>query len=335
MTTQVCVTVDVEFDISGAFDDPDRKRPAGLESIRCLIDGQDEGLGYILRTLHTYDLTAVFFIEALNTSYFGYGPMGEITKEIHAHGHDLQLHLHPAWAYFLDSHWVDRLRTDPPNDSMAQRTPVQIRSLIERGFAAFKRWQLPTPVAVRAGNLTVSRSVYSVMKELGIVLSSHLGMGLYRPTDPDLHLHGGRHWIDGVLEVPVTSYPDVQIGRFTHWKLLTVIGVGAKEMESVLEAAARAVMSPVVILTHASEYVHRADNHNSRTTRNPLARKRLDSLCRFLAQNADRFEVTTFSAQRGSWLKMAGSANAVLKVPPWRVAQRLVENRLSGKVNWR
>jgi peptidoglycan/xylan/chitin deacetylase (PgdA/CDA1 family) len=330
MKLQVCISVDVEFDISGTFHDPDRRRPAGLESVRCFIEGEDEGLGYILRTLQAHGLTATFFVEALNTCYFGDGPMGEVANEIHARGQDVELHLHPAWTYFLSPDWVHRLRTEPPNDSLAGRASAEIKSVIERGAAAFERWRLPAPLAVRAGNLTASRSVYPVMKELGITLSSHLGMGLYRPADPALHLNAGRHWIDGVLEVPVTSYADVQIGRFSHWKVLTIIGTSVGEMKAVIEAAEQAALSPVVILTHVSEYVQRARSQDSRCARNRLARKRLEDLCRFLVENAGRFEVTTFRAQSGRWLNSPGTANAVLTVSPWLAARRLLENRLSG-----
>jgi peptidoglycan/xylan/chitin deacetylase (PgdA/CDA1 family) len=334
MKTQVCITVDIEFDINGAFGDPDRRQPRGSEVVRCMVGGADEGLGFVLRTLEAYGLRGVFFVEALNVCHFGDAPMGEIARQIHAQGHDVGLHLHPAWAYFLNPDWRGRLASDPPNDWLARRPPGEIEMLIERGLAAFERWGLPAPIAVRAGSLTVDRSIYAVMRDLGLPLSSHLGMGLYRPEEPELHLNCGRHRIDGVVEVPVTSYRDVHLGGYAHWKILTIQGVSASEAQSVLRTAAAAGVNPVVILTHAHEYVRHIGEHPRRVMVNRLSRQRLEALCRFLTSNPDRFEVTTFRAQCEAWTRAADTANPVLTVPPWYVLRRLVENRLSERGVW-
>lgn len=327
MKTQVCITVDIEFDINGTFGDPDRRKPAGPETVRCSINGQDEGLGFILRTLRQHGLTGVFFVEALNTCYFGDAPMGEIARDIQADGHDVELHLHPAWAYFANPDWRDELERNPPNDWMALRTPQEIRHFIDLGLQAFRNWSLPPPIAVRAGSLTIDRSIYGVMREMGLPLSSHLGMGLFRPAEAALHLNGGRHRIDDVTEVPVTSYRDLRLGSYAHWKLLTIQGVSSGEMRYVLNRAASSIVGPMVILTHAHEYARCTDN-GSTFSMDPLSRKRLELLCRFLADNPERFEVTTFRAQRDAWVRSPNTMNPVFTVPPWSMLRRLIQNRL-------
>jgi len=324
--TQVCITVDIEFDIAGVFTDPSGRRPVGTEAVRCIIDGRDEGLSYVLRTLKVHGFKGVFFIEALQVAHFGDGPMGDIAAEIQAEGHDLELHLHPAWSYLRDPNWRGRLQSDPPNDSLAKRRPDEIRSCIEQGLSAFHRWGLPEPIAVRAGSLAVSRPTYRVMQEMGLRFSSHLGMGVFRPQEPELHLNGGQHWIDGVVEIPVTSYRDLHIGNLARWKTLTVLGTSAPEMKAVINRAAAVEVSPVVILTHAHEYFHREEDTPHHLGRNRLARQRLESLCGFLSENADRFEVTTFRAQRDAWLNKPSSANPMLTVPPWWILRRVFEN---------
>ena len=81
MKLEVAITVDVEFNIAGAFADPLRRRPIGTESVDCPIGGRNAGLDFILDTLETHGLRGVFFVEALNTHYFGDEPMGGSRSE--------------------------------------------------------------------------------------------------------------------------------------------------------------------------------------------------------------------------------------------------------------
>ena len=82
MKTQVCITVDVEFSIAGAFAAPDRYSPLADEPVECLVDGKEHGLGFILDSLARYDATATFFTETLQTAYFGDAPMAKFAKRI-------------------------------------------------------------------------------------------------------------------------------------------------------------------------------------------------------------------------------------------------------------
>src|ERR1700730_15771144 len=114
MKTDVCITIDTEFSIAGAFARPERFSPIGEEIVNCNADGRDEGLGFILETLARFGATATFFIETLQIFYFGDAPMGSIAERIAAAGHDLQLHLHPCWLQFRRADW--RNMTTVPND---------------------------------------------------------------------------------------------------------------------------------------------------------------------------------------------------------------------------
>ena len=238
MITDVAITVDVEFSIGGAFADPSAKRPIGPETVECRVDGEAAGLGFILNTLERYGLRGVCFVEVMNTCYFGDEPMGNIARSIHLRGHDVQLHLHPCWTAFAHPDWTERVRKAHPVDSMADLPDAEIDKLLSEARATFERWGLPAPRAFRAGNLQVNRRIYGALARHGIPIASTLGVGIHRPADPALHLNSGRHWIDGVLEVPVTSYRDLRFGRWQHWKAFTVIGTGAHEAEELLEAVA-------------------------------------------------------------------------------------------------
>src|SRR2546430_7352225 len=143
------------------------------------------------------------------------------------------------------------------------------------GLDVFSRWELPRPRAFRAGNLQADRRIYPLLEKYGIPLASNVGLGTYQPREQELRLAGGRHWIGGTLEVPVSSYVDFRMAGIERWKTFTVIGTGAWEARQWLRRAAPSEISPIVVLTHPSEYVLRQGEDYTRLRRNTIARRRL------------------------------------------------------------
>lgn len=92
MRTKVFMTIDTEFSIGGTFLSPHAVQPIGAQNVDCVVRGRAEGLGFLLDTFAAHGIQATFFVETLQTAYFGDGPMGEIARRIGAAGHDLQLH---------------------------------------------------------------------------------------------------------------------------------------------------------------------------------------------------------------------------------------------------
>lgn len=76
--TEICITIDTEFSIGGAFADPARYRPLSNELVDCTIDGRSEGLDFLLHILRDFRAHATFFVEVLQCFYFGERPMGRI-----------------------------------------------------------------------------------------------------------------------------------------------------------------------------------------------------------------------------------------------------------------
>jgi peptidoglycan/xylan/chitin deacetylase (PgdA/CDA1 family) len=331
MKLEVAITVDVEFTIAGAFADPLHRRPIGTESVDCPIGGRNAGLDFILDTLEMHGLRGVFFVEALNTHYFGDDPMGRIAQRIRARGHDVELHAHPCWTIFAYGDWRDRVTANAPCDSFADLDDAAIESALWHGIKAFDRWSLPPPVAFRAGNLAADLRTYACLERCGIPIASNIGVGVCRPRDDALFLEGGRHWIGGTLEVPVSSYPDIRLPGVTRWKSLTVIGTGAWEARQWLNGAARMGIGPIVVLTHPSEFVLGHDG-NGPLRDNAVSRRRLQQLCGFLAQNADVFEVVTFADRAKTWTNGPGTGNPRWHASALARALRVVENR-AGEVS--
>jgi hypothetical protein len=154
--TEICITVDTEFNIGGTFANSSRYRPTSIEAVDCVVHGREEGLGFLLRVLAEYGARAVFFVEVLQTFYFGDDRMGAVVDRIAREGHDIQLHLHPCWLHFRDSSWrtLERL-----NDSCAGRTPAELDDMLRYSCDVFARWGLPRPLALRTGGFHCDRNV--------------------------------------------------------------------------------------------------------------------------------------------------------------------------------
>lgn len=329
--TRVYLSVDTEFSIAGAFDDPVANRPVGPQAVYCDIDGRSAGLGFLLETLGGHGARATFFVETLNTNYFGDAPMGEVAGRLHRAGHDVQLHLHPCWSYFESGDWQDRLRVDPPNDDICRRERGEIERLIRCGIETFRRWSLPGPRALRTGGLRVSRRVYEAMRSCGMTVASNIGVGVYRPGEPELSLYSGRHYIEGVLELPVTSYLDRSIpGRPRH-KTLTVTGSSWPEMRHLLRQAQRSGVRDIVILTHPFEYIKHRDITYERLYPNRVTRDRLERLCEFVAREPGFVFACIGEAQA----EPDGVVrNELLTVPPLCSLGRMVVNRINDSMVW-
>jgi hypothetical protein len=316
--TEVCITIDIEYSIAGAFSWPERFTPLGDEVVKCVVDGQEQGLGFILDGLRQFGLTGTFFTEALQTIYFGDGPMGRIVERIAGAGHDVQLHLHPCWLHFRDSGW--RLPGFVQNDVCAGRTDAELDEMIRLGMEAFSRWGIARPVALRAGGFLADRAVYRAMARAGLNLASNIGLGVFEPAEPELRMWGGRHLVDGVLEVPSLSYRTPALGRIgsRFWRTLAITATSRGVMEALLWAARRAGVQSVVILTHPFEFVKKSGFRFNDLSVNRTNQERFLHLVDFLRRNNGDFATVTFGERRNDWLQ-AGTVEAA----PLQISLRL------------
>jgi len=328
MATEICITVDVEFSIAGAFTRPDLYEPIALEAVNCVVNGEEHGLGFLLDTFRTFGIRATFFVETLNHCYFGDDPMRGVAQRILSEGHDVQLHVHPCWLHFRDPNWRSKVGVARPNDSCAGRARQELADIIGIGIETLQRWGVPRPIALRTGSLHVDRNVYAAMSEAGIGIGSNIGLGYNPPSDSSLHLKGGRHWIDGVLELPVLTYTDARAGHWTHRRMLTVISTSWRETRVLLRKARAIASSPVVLLTHPFEYIWRGDFRYKRTAPNRVTQRRLRQLCRFIQDHDSHFIPVTFSQMKQKWMNDPATNDPELSVPFSLAVYRTLENRL-------
>ena len=337
MRTQVCITVDTEFSIAGAF----RERaafPVAGQRVWCVKDDQSHGLGFMLNCFRQYGITATFFVEVLNKQYFKHDPMREIAEQLHTAGHDVQLHLHPCWTIFQHADWRERARIPvrPGLDAFFGRAEDESLRLMEDGLETFHTWQLPTPAVFRTGGLQHDDALYRAQARAGIPYSSHIGVAVFSKGDTNYQLDSGRHERHGVIESPVLTFRDWKVPGKAHLKTLTITGSSFAETRMLLEQAHREGMEQVVILTHPFEYVHWIDRPAVKLRRHRLNQRRLTRLCEYLGRNSDRFSTCGMAAAASMPLHAGSSRNLLLEGGLRTAVPRMIEQAAYDKYGmWR
>lgn len=327
MKTKVLLTVDIEFSIAGAFADPNVNSPIGSQCVMGVIDGRSEGLRFVLETLKQNSLLATFFVEAMQTKYFGDEPMREVCRSLQDAGQDIQLHLHPAWDYLGQEGWKDRLAWETPNDDLDNHPVHRLLDWLNYGIDTFERWGIPRPIAFRSGSNRVDRNVYRAMSTAGIRFSSNISRGIFEPREPSLRLNGGMHVIEDVVEFPVTSYSSGFVWPLSRCRSLTITGTSLPELKRLFDRA-HAQGSPVVtLLTHCHEFV-RGDMRGVLEV-NRINQERWAGLCQFLRESPDRFEVVPMRSfvQLGQPVPMHDELE--IQLPIGMAIRRIMENKFN------
>ena len=325
MSLEVVISVDVEFSAGGAFERADAE-PVGARNVDCPVGGASGGIGFILDTLEAHGLAGVFFVETLQSFRFGDEPMARIAQAIRARGHDVQLHAHPFWLAFRDPDWRARCKGGAPCDSFARLSDASIDEALREALAAFRRICGGEPVAFRAGNLAVDERIYACLARVGIDVASNIGVGVHAPPAASLFVTGGRHRVGGCVEVPVASYPDVDVAGIRRWKTFTIAGTGAREARQWLQSAARGGIGPLVVLTHPAEFVRGSIESRKPLRRNETTRRRFVDLCRFLAERRDDYRVVTFEGECARWRGEPSTGNPRWGASTWARLLRVAEN---------
>jgi protein-tyrosine-phosphatase/peptidoglycan/xylan/chitin deacetylase (PgdA/CDA1 family) len=315
---RVCITIDTEFSIAGAFADPARQ-PVGAQMVRCEVGGRSQGLGFLLDCFRRHGVQATFFVETAQRYHFNDDPMRALATQIAAAGHEVQLHVHPCWAVFQYPDWPQRVRQQPRQDDLAGRDVASTLALLRHGQATFAEWGLPPPRVFRAGNLQYDDNLFRALAAAGIPYSSNIGLGIYNAGLTSYQLYAGRHRRHGVVECPVLSYRD----RGVHLKSVAVSSTSFAEMRALLEQAYAAGMELVVILTHPFEYVQSGDEGFRQLRRHALNQARMRRLCAYLAAHAQRFQACGMAAAASQPATAISSHNPLLRGRAWRAACRI------------
>jgi hypothetical protein len=324
---EVCITIDTEFSIGGNFDDP-ALTPVAEPMVLGSVGGKEQGLGFLLDSFAEFGVRATFFVETLQTAFFGDEPMGRIARRIAAAGHDVQLHLHPCWLHYEKT----RGPKPAPNDSCAGRTDAELCHFFEFGLSVFSRWGVPAPIAVRTGNFQVDERVFQVAAESGLRLSSSIAVPIYRPQSDGFVLLGGKRRVGRILELPVFCY-SYRVGGSDRLRALCITACSAAEIISVLRQAYAHQLSPVLILTHPQEYIKKTDFRYAILRRNRANQGRLRAVLKFLKQHENEFTTTPISAigDDGADIEIE---RPLVSVSRGMAMARMLENGINDRIWW-
>jgi len=323
--TKVCITVDIECSIGGAFRDP-TLLPVGEKAIWCNVDGRSEGLGFILETMRAEGLHGTFFLETNHAHYFGASPVRDAAVRIHNEGHDTQLHAHPCWAIFKSNDWRETVLEQRNADNIGELSVPDIIEIIKHGRRMFDEWQLPDPVVFRSGNLQHNESMYRALAQCGLAASSSVGLGIFDSGHAQYQLLSGNHEITGVTEMPVLSFDDGLNWQSPSMKCLTIAGTSFSETQALLKQAEAHNIPLVVILTHTFEFIQKSDNQFAMLRRHAINQQRFRDLCGFLKENRQRFPCITMEQATRECKGQLTGQNTLLQTPFWASAIRKVCN---------
>lgn len=277
------------------------------------------GLPYQIEQLNRYGLKASFFVESLFAGAVGFEPLRRIVRAIQGGGHDVQLHLH--------TEWLDKLADSPLPGRAGQHLKDfsldEQSILISTGLANLRECGVDEVQAFRAGNYGANLDTLRALAQNGIFIDTSYN-ACYRSSScgietPDLLLQPRR--LAGVLEFPISFFCDYP-GHYRHAQLCAC---SSSEMENALLDAWKSNWHCFVLIFHSFELIKRG-----RGTPDGVVIKRFERLCQYLAENPDKFRVSTFADIEPDPVPLRSSP-APLRSPLRFTAQRFAE-QLAGRI---
>lgn len=243
-------------------------------SIICRTPVGEVGIRYQMGVLDKYGLKAVFFVDPMPAVLWGTAAIEDIIGPIVERGHDVQLHMHPAWLEFASA-----------ASPLKGRTGINIKdfafedqcSLLEYAKGVLVAAGAKPPVAFRAGNYGASDTTLRALAEVGMrydtsfcpgIAASACAISLARTQHlPVEHC--------GVVEVPIGC---ISAGH-TELRHAQLTALSAAEMSHAITYNARHGAPCFTLVSHSFELLSSDRRHVNRMVRN-----RFLALCDTLAK---------------------------------------------------
>lgn len=308
---RVYVTFDIEVWCDG-WSDLDGRFPAAFE--RYYFGRSPAGeyaLPKTLEILNRHGLVGVFFVEPLFSARFGSRFLDTVTGLIGGAGQDIQLHLHPEW--------TDEIRPPILADVSAKRQHLvhysedEQTELIAVGRRLLEASKGAPVDCFRAGSFAANRATFRALARNGFQLDSSLNPAFDHTggSIPGVQEFVGERQVEGVRSFPISFFRD-GLGRH---RPAQVNACSFAEMSRALLDAQRRGVEHFVVVSHNFDMLKPGS-----TEPDWFVVRRFESLCRFLAEHPDLFQVGPFTLQAP-----AATAESVPRVPAWATARRLAE----------
>jgi hypothetical protein len=292
----VCLTVDVECSMGGAWTNPAGRPVPPERIIFCRKGNHSYGIEFLVGELKRFGLSATFFLEVFATRVFGHRDMSRVVESMASSDQDIQLHLHPIFLRY-----AERCNGMPshsalpawPDDLSAYHEEEQYR-LLQQGVEIFYSLLNRQPLAFRAGGYMVNRATLRCLKKLGFLLDSSFNPASESSFRQDPPAVNQASAVEGIVEIPVsavqTHFPDS-----TPLKHLEISAISSAEMRFALEEARLGGIQNVVIVFHSFSTIKRRDASYEHFRPDRIVIRRFRRLLAFLAENPSKFRVCTFS----------------------------------------
>lgn len=248
----------------------------------------DYGLPFQLRLLAEHDLKGVFFVESLFACEFGIESLREIVGLIRGAKQEVQAHLHTEWV----GHSTNPILPGRKGMYLREFTQDEQTFLIGKGLDNLRAAGVEDMCAFRAGSFGANRATLRALAANQIAIDSSGNAAYGVAFDPKVGVWQPGE-IEGVNEYPVTVYRDWPRGL----RHAQVGSCGFGELSWALLAAHEADWHSAVVFWHSAELLNR-----TRARPDPIAIRRFENLCAFLAANRQRFNTRWFSEVRGNHL---------------------------------
>ncbi len=270
------------------------------------------GIRFIMDTLESHHIPAVFYLDPFGANSFGKTEFREVCNEILRRKHDLQLHAHPRQR---NAYWCSE-GSEPSPDRMRDYSATQQSALLTEARELFYEAGVSPDrlVSFRAGHFAANNDTLSAMAENGLTLSSNLNpcyqqRGECRVDGPEPPPTLFKHE-NGTWELPISNQSEG--AGFRH---MQITAVSAAELRRFLTRAHQQGASDVVVVTHSFEFFNIDPLDPKQGRPNVINRSRLHQLGAFLDRNRDQFEVTTMfdlnsnldTTQQGTPININGS----------------------------
>lgn len=298
---------------------------AGLDNFRenfelCYLGrtaAGDFGVPYQIEVFNRYGLRAVFLVEALFASAVGPGPLEQMVEQIQGGGHDVQLHLHTEWLPHIESPVVSGSGEHVRNFGEEHQV-----ALIGHALENLRAAGAEQVCAFRAGNYGADNATLRALARNGLLHDTSYNH-CYLATDCGIRcdetLLQPRE-LEGVLEYPISFFED----RPGHHRHAQLVACSFAEMRSALEQTWQRGWQSFVIVSHSFELLNAL-----RTRHDPVVVRRFDRLCRYLAENSDKYRTSVFdgSFEPGIDQPRTPLSGNVLRTA-WRTGEQLARRLL-------
>lgn len=302
--SRIYLTIDTESSMGGAWHNPSLRPLPANKRVFCRIRGRDYGIGWQCEQLRQRGLRATFFCEVLSSLVLGEDDTRSYLEFLLEQGQDVQLHVHPNFYHYAEKLWADANQLDytpPPRpDTLSSFTTEKQAEILHLASEIFRYLTGRAPAAFRAGSYQADERTLTILAQLGLRIDSSYNPA-YRSAGSFTNeaLPANRPVrLNGILEVPVTVVRQ-QLplpGKPGGLMPLEICALSSAEMRAALDRLHASGTRHVVIVHHSFACVKARDVQYREMKPDRVVMRRFISLLDYLAENSDRFEVTTMDA---------------------------------------